>query len=346
MADKEYKLKQKAESVQNAIDNALVAVLYGANQDLTESQKEQARRNIGAASKSAAVDGGAVLYESEQELSESQKARARTNIGAMSEDDVKTAVDDALDGYSPNLTGAVRHDAAQSLSETEKARARANIGAAAVGESGGGGTGGGESVLLIDLADTVQVNSAPDDIPFPNSAQTVNVEVDADAILAHTGRIDITYTDVRFPEEIQRATFASRRTDPTASGTTEALVLYAAPLNPWNEENAALLLKIRADGTAVFLYRARAAEQADAAEDDPYAPNHIKNNPVKIVNGYTVIENQRRLSKAKFNKTDKSITLTLEGGVTETMSYTEDSNGVMTSVTLSDGHTITIEEVS
>lgn len=239
-------------------------------------------------------------------------------------------------GGSGSPEGAVRYDAAQSLSAAEMARARANIGAAAVGESGG--TGGGESVLLIDLAETVQVDSGIDDIP--NRAQTFEVAVDNAAVLAHTGRIDITYTDSRFPEEIQRATFTNRRTDPTASGNQEALVLFASPVNPWDEDTAMLCLKLRADGTAGFLYRAHAAEQADMAEDDETVGSYIKNNPIKFKGGYTIVENEPRPSKIQYG--ENSVTVTLEDGSSGTLSFTKDSSGNITTIKYPDGHTVEV----
>lgn len=61
---------------------------------------------------------------------------------------------------------------------------------------------------------------------------------------------------------------------------------------------------------------------------------------------YVDLVGQRRLNSAAFNTTAKTITLSIEGGVTETMSYTEDANGNFASITLSDGHTITVTEVS
>ncbi len=61
------------------------AVKYTA-QNLTDSQKEQARQNIGAAS-SSAIPNGAVLY-TQQTLTGEEKTQARTNIGAASSSDV------------------------------------------------------------------------------------------------------------------------------------------------------------------------------------------------------------------------------------------------------------------
>lgn len=54
------------------------AVRYDIQQDLTEEQKEQARKNIGANN----AGTGAVLYDQAQDLTEEQKLQARENIGA------------------------------------------------------------------------------------------------------------------------------------------------------------------------------------------------------------------------------------------------------------------------
>lgn len=236
--------------------------------------------------------------------------------------------------------GSINEDAAFVLEQdgTAYQASAAQIAGMAGGTGGGGGTAGGESILLIDLADTVVITSDIEDIP--NRAQTVDVAVDVDAILAHTGRIDVTYSDEKFPGEVQRASFVSSRRDLTATGNEEMLVLYAAPLNPWSEENAALLLKIKADGTAVFLYRARAAEQADMAEDDEYAPNHIKNNPIKFVDGFTVVQNQPR--PTKMVNGENSITVTFEDGSSGTLTWVTDTGGNLTTITYPDGHTVEV----
>lgn len=78
-------------------------VKYSEAQELTEEQKAQARENIGAASTSSAIDGGAVMYDTVQELAETQKARARSNIGAVSEADVTMAINTALGDYATAL---------------------------------------------------------------------------------------------------------------------------------------------------------------------------------------------------------------------------------------------------
>lgn len=54
------------------------AVRYDTPQELTEEQKEQARKNIGADK----AGTGAVLYDQAQDLTAEQKLQARENIGA------------------------------------------------------------------------------------------------------------------------------------------------------------------------------------------------------------------------------------------------------------------------
>lgn len=71
-------------------------------QTLTESEKAQARQNIGAASEGSTTGGGsgsgsadAVLYTA-QTLTDEQKTQARTNIGAISETDISAMGEDIM----------------------------------------------------------------------------------------------------------------------------------------------------------------------------------------------------------------------------------------------------------
>lgn len=58
------------------------------------------------------------------------------------------------------------------------------------------------------------------------------------------------------------------------------------------------------------------------------------------------ITDLRRPTAISFNDAAKTMTVTLEGGVAESMKWTEDASGNITSLTLSDGHTIPVSGVS
>lgn len=114
-----------------ALDNAAAAQSAAANtvkyteQQLTASQAQTARGNIGAASEEDLTSAQryinhAVRWDA-QTLTEAQKTQARDNIGA------------AQAGTVP--AGVVRYDAAQTLTVAQKAQARANIGASSGGAS-------------------------------------------------------------------------------------------------------------------------------------------------------------------------------------------------------------------
>ena len=84
-----YKLIQTGQRVQellNKIDNneqsqVTNAVLYS-EQALNEKEKEQARKNIGAAAENQ-ISTGTVLYSQAQNLTDAEKNQARKNIGAL-----------------------------------------------------------------------------------------------------------------------------------------------------------------------------------------------------------------------------------------------------------------------
>ena len=87
-------------------------------QNLTEDQKAQARKNIGAGTGSVE---GAVLY-TPQTLTNSQKAQARENIGAGTSNISNTDIENKINNSSVKFT-------LQNLTETQKEQARNNIGA-------------------------------------------------------------------------------------------------------------------------------------------------------------------------------------------------------------------------
>lgn len=105
-------------------------------QVLSTEQKKNARENIDAASNAEvvnAINSRAVQYLA-QTLTDTQKAQARTNIGAGT-GDVKT-----VNGHAPSengnillpLDGAVLYNQAQTLSDVQQNRALTNIGSAIV----------------------------------------------------------------------------------------------------------------------------------------------------------------------------------------------------------------------
>ena len=101
-----YKLTQTGQEVQallNQIKNGgqsqvTDAVLY-TEQALNDKEKEQARKNIGAAAENQ-IPTGAVLYSQKQDLESNQQAQARTNIGAVGTEQIPTAL--------PQQTGAIQ----------------------------------------------------------------------------------------------------------------------------------------------------------------------------------------------------------------------------------------------
>lgn len=100
----------------NSVDAEIArrAVMYDREQTLTESQKAQARENIGV---SQSGEGGAVLYNENQNLSTEEKYRARVNIDAIDQVGV-------IENIANN---AVLYDRAQSISAQQKSNARNNI---------------------------------------------------------------------------------------------------------------------------------------------------------------------------------------------------------------------------
>ena len=66
----------------------------------------------------------------------------------------------------------------------------------------------------------------------------------------------------------------------------------------------------------------------------------------KQITDHTASANVVRPTAIDFNDASKTLTVTLEGGVTERMTWTEDASGNITSLKLSDGHTITVSGVS
>ena len=67
--------------LQQCVDATAGTVKYSESQSLTDSQKTQARTNIGAIS-SANIPTDYVSFQNTQSLTNTQKARARANIGA------------------------------------------------------------------------------------------------------------------------------------------------------------------------------------------------------------------------------------------------------------------------
>ena len=121
------KVKEAAEDAHEAAEAAAAsasqvseAVRY-TEQQLTSSQQEQARTNIGAASAAEIPDFSDVVRTSVQTLSAGQKQQARTNIGAASAAEI------------PDVSDVVR-TSVQTLSAGQKQQARTNIGAAAAAD--------------------------------------------------------------------------------------------------------------------------------------------------------------------------------------------------------------------
>lgn len=85
-------------------------VLANVSQTLTETEKAQARANIGAAS-SADVATGAVLYNTPQNLNNTEKEQARENIGAVSAADIPsfTQVQANWDELDPSDPAYIRN---------------------------------------------------------------------------------------------------------------------------------------------------------------------------------------------------------------------------------------------
>lgn len=112
---------QTAEGMQGQIDGldgrldtaeaSLANAVKVTAQSFTDTQKAQARTNIGAISiNEIPTVTGAVAYDTHQNLTDAQKITARNNINA--------AV----------VAGYIRYDAAQSLTASQKQKARENIG--------------------------------------------------------------------------------------------------------------------------------------------------------------------------------------------------------------------------
>lgn len=90
-------------------------------QVLSNSEKEQARNNIGAG-----TGEGAVRFDIEQNLTTEQKYRAISNIDALPANSVESEI----------ARRAVMYDQEQTLTESQKARARENIGISQSGQTG------------------------------------------------------------------------------------------------------------------------------------------------------------------------------------------------------------------
>ena len=105
-----YKLTQTGQQVQellNKIGNneqsqVTNAVLYS-EQALNENEKEQARKNIGAAAENQ-IPTGTVLYSQAQNLTDAEKNQARTNIGALGTEQLPKKVSELENdaGYTTN----------------------------------------------------------------------------------------------------------------------------------------------------------------------------------------------------------------------------------------------------
>ena len=107
--------------IEQVSDFAGTTVQVGINQDFTDSQKETARTNIGAASQGD-IEGintniANCVQVNAQSLTNEQKTQARTNIGAASQ----TSLDN-------DIANCVQIKA-QSLTNEQKTQARTNIGA-------------------------------------------------------------------------------------------------------------------------------------------------------------------------------------------------------------------------
>ena len=98
----------------NDLDTSRVS--YRHVQELTDTQKQTARGNIGAA-----PSRGVVMYNEAQLLDDTYKAQARTNIGALGSADL------------PDVSDVVRYST-QTPTDAQKLQARENIGAAAAGD--------------------------------------------------------------------------------------------------------------------------------------------------------------------------------------------------------------------
>ena len=105
---------------------------------LTDSQKEQARANIGLSDINSFV-AGTVKYSEEQTLTDPQKAMARSNIGAISLSDVPDLsstigdMQDDIGDLETAVAGAIRYDVDQTegqnaLTDAQQEQARSNLG--------------------------------------------------------------------------------------------------------------------------------------------------------------------------------------------------------------------------
>lgn len=92
-------------------------VSYAAAQSLNDTQKAQARTNIGAISAADIPPAASAVLYTEQSLTTGQQAQARTNIGA------------AASSAIPDVSDVLRYSS-QSLTTGQKSQARTNINAA------------------------------------------------------------------------------------------------------------------------------------------------------------------------------------------------------------------------
>lgn len=136
----DYLLEQVAAAKQDAADSAASAAEAAATaaeagaaalnavqfveQGLTNSQKAQARTNIGAVGPDDVPTLDTVVQVTAQSFNNAQKSQARDNIGAASSDSLEAMADDVVTLSEQTLTSA------------QKTQARTNIGAASASDLG------------------------------------------------------------------------------------------------------------------------------------------------------------------------------------------------------------------
>lgn len=224
-----------------------------------------------------------------------------------------------------------------------KATAEQVAGMSGGGGAGGGGTGG-ESAYILDLTGTVEVDSDPR--TADERTQGFDLNIDVYDLLAAKGRIQMKYRDVRFDDQIHTATFEQKMVDDAAGEGDTYLMLYAPTVNPWWGVASAfeLEIKVTPNGYAASLaYWPFAQEQADFEVTDNWLPGHIRNNPIKVQNGFAYIDNTPK--PTAFNWSGLTCSVPMDDGSTHSIAINTDASGAVTGFTI-DGLTVPITGVS
>ena len=213
---------------------------------------------------------------------------------------------------------------------------------------GSGGSGGGDGTLYLDLTGQGEVNSLPESQDENDADNGFAVVIDGAALMAHTGPVAVRFWDSQFPGEVMTLHATNRRTMTDAEDGDECLRLGFAHVNPGDHSlaDAGVRLYRSGDGyTARFYYTPYAHAKADMEEDNSFLPGYIKNNPVKVEDGHTYIENLPKIDTIDFtNFTDDwtgSFTVKREDGVSVT--FRQGMSGNDYTLTDSEGHVTTIK---